>query len=414
VSAADEASARAAALAGRFADADLKAFALLTQGLVRASRHQRDASLVSFDEAMVAVTVESVSPITVGIVYCAVLEACYEMADIGRAREWTHTLSEWCAGQPDLVAFRGHCAVHRAETMRFEGAWSDALAEAALVCRRVTSDARGTGSRGVPIGAAYYEIAEIHRMRGEFAEAEQAYRDASQHGRPPEPGLALLRLAQGKHGIAEASIRTVLETPRPPFARASVLAASVEISLARKDLEAARRSADELAGIAAKLPTPFLQASAAQALGAVLLAQADERNALLRLREAWMAWQSLDLPYEAARVRVLMAVACRALGDVDAASMECAAARRVFDRLGAAPELARADQFLGRGASPCLTAREVEVIKLVASGRTNRTIARALGISERTVDRHVSNILAKLDLSSRAAATAYAYEHNLV
>jgi DNA-binding CsgD family transcriptional regulator len=283
-----------------------------------------------------------------------------------------------------------------------------------MVCRRVTSDPRGAAWRGVPIGSAYYEIAEIHRMRGALAAAEQAYRDASQHGRSPEPGLALLRLAQGKRGLAEASIRTALETPRPPYGRASVLAASVEIRIARKDLEAAHRSADELAEIATKLSTPFLQALAAQTRGAVMLAHGDARNALLRLREAWMAWQSLDVPYEAARVRVMMAVACRALGDLDVASLEYEAARRVFDRLGAAPDVARADELLGRGASPGLTAREVEVIKLVASGRTNRAIARALGISERTVDRHVSNILAKLDLSSRAAATAYAYEHNLV
>lgn len=415
VPAAEEASSRAGALAARFTDADLKAFALLTRGLATASQQQRDAARASFDEVMVAVTVENVSPIAVGIVYCAAIDACYEMADIGRAREWTQTLSRWCAGQPDLVAFRGRCAVHRAETLRFGGAWSKALAEAGQVCRSVPGDAGVTASwRALPIGAACYEMAEIHRMRGDLAEAEQFYRDASQHGRPPEPGLALLRLAQGKHTIAQASIRRALETPRPPYGRASVLAASVEISVAARDLEAARRSADELAGAAEALPTPFLDALSAQAAGTVRLAQGDAGQALSRLREAWMAWQSLDVPYEAARVRVLMGLACQALGDPEAASMECAAARRVFARLGAAPDVRRVDEILGWRASGSLTPREVQVIKAVASGRTNRAIARALGISERTVDRHVSNILTKLDLSSRAAATAYAYEHGLV
>lgn len=415
VAAAQDASDRAAALAARFADADLRAFALLAQGLTCASCQRWDAARAAFDEAMVAIAVDEVSPVTAGIMYCAVIDACYQMADLARAREWTETFARWCGGQPELVAFRGHCGVHRAQTMRFGGHWSNALAEAVQVCRVAAGDESVTPSwRGLPAGAACYEIAEVHRMRGEFAEADEAYREASRHGRSPDPGLPLLRLAQGRHANAAASIRRALEVPCPPASRALLLAAGVEIGIACGDLRAARRSADELAEISEALPTPFLHALSAQGLGAVLLAEGDARSALAQLRDAWMAWQDLEIPYDAARVRVLMGLACRDLGDCDAASMECAAARRVFERLGAAADVTRVDDLLGQHTDASLTPREVEVIKLVASGRTNRAIARVLGISERTVDRHLSNILTKLDLSSRTAAAAYAYEHGLV
>lgn len=413
VEAALDASAHATAIAGRCADGDLLAFSLLTQGLARARHGEWTAAAACFDEVMVAVSTGNVSPLAVGIVYCAVIEACYEIADVARAREWTDTLTQWCAAQPDLVAFRGHCGVHRAETLRFGGAWRNALAEASQVCRGSTGQA-GAPGRGFPIGAACYEIAEIHRMQGEFAKADANYREASLHGRTSEPGLALLRLAQGQRKTAVASIRQALEARLPRIARASVLAASVEIGVDGGDIAMARRSADELVQLAGDLPAPFLRALSSHALGAVLLAEGNPQEALTQLRDAWMGWQSLEIPYEAARVRVLIARACQALGDLAAASLECDAARRVFVRLGATHDVARLDALHGSSASGPLTPREVQVMKLVASGRTNRAIARALGISERTVDRHVSNILTKLDLSSRTAATAYAYEHGLL
>jgi DNA-binding NarL/FixJ family response regulator len=257
-------------------------------------------------------------------------------------------------------------------------------------------------------------MAEIYRKRGDDAKAEEAYRDASRYGRTPEPGLALLRLAQRRQQEAEASIRRALGEPRRRFARACVLAASVEIMIAGGDVPSARASADELAQLAADVPMPFLRALSGQALGAVLLAEGDARTALARLRGAWIEWQGLEMPYEAAQVRLLMASACRALDDNDAASMELDAARRVFLRLGAAPDAERVDEMLGSRAATGLTAREIEVIRLLARGETNRAIARTLDISERTVDRHVANIFTKLDVPSRAAATAYAYEHGLV
>jgi DNA-binding CsgD family transcriptional regulator len=418
--AAHDASRRAMQLGDRCADADLTAFARLVHGLTLASQGDHAGAAALFDEAMVAVTVAEVAPITVGTVYCAVIEACYELVDIGRAREWTDALSRWCGSQPDLVAFRGHCLVHRAETLRFCGSWSAALAEASRACGRPSQEAPGRDDdvhespRGYPIGAAFYETAEIHRMRGEFAEAEDAYREASRYGRTPEPGLALLRLAQGRQRVAEASIRRALAESRRRFGRACVLAACVEIMVAGRDLRAARGAADELATMAGATPVQFLRAVSAQSLGSVLLAEGESPAALAALRGAWVDWQALEMPYEAAKVRVLMALACRALEDEDAAGMELDAAQRVFARLGAAPDVARVDRLLGRRVAARLTPRETEVMRLVATGRSNRAIARALAISERTVDRHVSNILTKLDLSSRTAATAYAYEHGLV
>ena len=155
---------------------------------------------------------------------------------------------------------------------------------------------------------------------------------------------------------------------------------------------------------------------AAHAQGAVLLAEGDPRAALAVLRGAWLAWQELEVPYEAGRVRVLIGLACRELGDHDGAEMELDAARWVFRQLEAAPDLARVEALsdkAGAGAGG-LTARELQVLRLVAEGETNKAIAADLFISERTVDRHLSNIYAKLGVSSRAAATAHAYQHRLI
>jgi DNA-binding NarL/FixJ family response regulator len=284
------------------------------------------------------------------------------------------------------------------------------MAEADEACRRATR-------RGYPIAAAFYELAEIHRMRGKFAEAEEAYRQASQHGRSPEPGLALLRLAEGRRDVAATAIRRVLDQPQKRWERAHVLTAGVEIMMAVGDFAAARAAADDLRSMVAEVPALFLQATAAQAAGTVLLAERDPRAALAELRAAWMAYQELEMPFDAARVRTMIGLTCRELGDEDAAALEFDAARHVFLRLEATPYVAQVDRLLAdspTSVTPRLTARELQVIRLLAAGRTNRAIARQLTISERTVDRHVSNILTKLDLPSRTAATAYAYQHHLV
>jgi len=275
-------------------------------------------------------------------------------------------------------------------------------------CERLTDESA--------VGAAFYQLGELHRMRGEFEKAEATYRRANELGREPQPGLALLRLDQGQAGAADAAIRRVVDEAQDPIARARVLGAYVEIVLAGGEVAAARSAADELSRIAAEMDAPFLRALAERCAGAVLLAEGDARAALRALRQAWSGWRKLDAPYESARVRVLIGVACRALGDDDGADMEFDAARSSFQQLEAAPELARVEALCGipAVAAEGLTAREVEVLMLVATGKTNRAIADDLFISEKTIARHVSNIFIKLGLSSRSAATAYAYEHDLV
>jgi DNA-binding NarL/FixJ family response regulator len=414
---------RVADVASRSDDPELRAFALLGLAQASASRGDTAAAMALFDEAMVTVTTDSLSPISAGVVYCAVIEACYDVFDVARAREWTAALSRWCAPQSDLVPFRGHCLVHRAETLRLTGDWSSASVQAAQACAPVLDALEATSppaadrrARAYPIGAAFYELGEIHRMCGRFDDAEEAYRQAHLYGRSPEPGVALLRLAQGRFEAAEAAIRRAHGQRQKRIVRASILAAYVDISIVAHDHAAARDAARELATLADVVSAPYLRALSAHVHGSILLAEGKPRDALDALRASWVEWQLLDVPYEAARVRVAMGESCRQLGDPEAAEREFDAARQVFVRLGAAPDVARVNGLLAppSHAAQLLTPRELQVIKLIAAGDSNRRIAGALAISERTVDRHVSNILTKLDLPSRTAATAYAYEHGLV
>ena len=400
------------AVARRFGDADLETLGRVGRGEAMVALGDTRPAMAEFDQAMIAVLADEVSPTIVGIVYCSVIEACHSVFDLRRAQEWTTAMTEWCARQPDMARFRGQCLLRRAQLMQLRGHWGEAEREARLARDRLTHPRPDS-----VLGEAVYQQAELHRLRGAFIAAEAAYRQASELGRSPEPGLAQLRFASGRTEAAAAMIRRALsEAPDQPT-RARLLEPLVEISLATHDVVAARAAAAELRAIAAALDSVLLDAVATRAEGAVLLAAGNAAPALVNLRRSLAAWVDLDAPFDAARVRVLIARACEELGDADTAAMELDAARRTFRDLGAVPELARIEGMTADPADPRpggLTAREVEVLRLVASGMTNRAIAAELVLSDKTVARHLSNIFTKLGLSSRAAATAYAYEHELV
>ena len=402
---------QAAAIGDRFGDNDLRALARHGRGraLTRLGSIHEGASL--FDEAMVAVMANEVSPIAAGVVYCGVIEGCHEIFDLKRAQEWTAALGRWCDAQPDLIPYRGACLVRRSEMLQVRGVWSDALTEATRACERLLHGANRAG-----VALAFYQVAELHRLRGEFEQAEVAYEGARERGKNPEPGRALLQLAEGQVDAAVAAIRRAREEARDRKTRARVLIGAVEVFIAAKDAKAARDAADELAATALALDAPLIRAHARQAEGAVLLAESNPQAALEPLREAASLWRELEVPYEMARVGVRIGIACRSLGDHDSAALEFAAARRTFEQLGARPDVARVSELSGgsdhKPAGP-LTAREVEVLGLLATGRTNRAIAQHLRISEKTVARHLSNIFNKLGVSTRSAATAYAYQHRL-
>jgi DNA-binding CsgD family transcriptional regulator/tetratricopeptide (TPR) repeat protein len=402
--------AAAAEIGERFGDADLLALALHTQGdiVVRSGCVREGLGLL--DEAMVTATTETLSPRVTGIVYCGVILTCEQVYELRRAREWTAALTRWCEGQPDLLAFTGRCLVHRAQLMQLRGAWLEALEEAERAGRRL-EEAMNQGAAA----KACYLKGEVCRLRGEFGQAEEAYRQASQLGLEPQPGWALLRLAQGNSAAAAAAIRRALGETTDRLSRGGLLPAAVEIMLATGEVDDARSACRELEAIAADYESEMLEALYGQSRGAVELAAGDARAALVTLRQAFQAWQELEAPYEAARVRVLIGQACRALEDEDGFDLELEAARSVFQELGAAPDVVSLDALVGlEGDTHGLTARELEVLRLVASGKTNKEIAVALVISEHTVARHVQNIFTKLGVPSRTAAGAYAFEHDLV
>lgn len=417
----DHAAARAAAaevaeLGDRYKDHDLSALGRCFEGRALIKQGRLAEGLPLVDEAMVAATSGELSPIVTGLIYCDAIATCQQSYAHDRAREWTAALSGWCQAQPQLVPFAGTCLIHRSEIMQLGGAWPEAFEEARRASTRL-SQSRGSGA-----GHAFYQEGEIHRLRGELADAETAYTRASERGRDPHPGLALLRMAQGRIDLAAAATRRVVSATSDPLQRTRFLPAHVEIMLAASDLGEARRASDELSALADGFGMEMLSAMAQHAQGAVALAEGDARGAIDPLRHAQAAWQRVGAPYLGARIRLLVARAFQALGDDDGAALELDAAKKIFVQLGAAPDVAAIEALAAparAGTRPTagahsLSARELEVLLLVASGKTNRAIADVLFLSEKTVDRHVSNIFVKLDLPSRAAATAWAYQHGLV
>jgi ATP/maltotriose-dependent transcriptional regulator MalT len=397
------------AIAQRCNDADLLTLGVMCRGEAAVAGGDIERGLRLLDEAMLAVTTDELFPVCTGIVYCAVIGVCMDVLDIARAAQWTAVFDRWCNSQPDLVHFRGQCLIHRSQVSQLHGAWPQALEEAAQA-RAVLAEPIHPS-----LGLACYQEGELHRLRGEYDEAARAYGGAAECGHDPAPGAALLALATGDLAGARGSIgRMLAETSGPT--RPPLLAAAVEIALAVPDLAAARVAADELTELARVTGVRAHDANAAYAEGTVLLAEGDAAGALVRLRAASNAWHELGVPYELARTSVQLARACRQIGDKTSADREHASAIEIFERLGAQPELQRLTRqpqsatALAHG----VTGREREVLRLVASGKTNREIANELSISEHTVARHVQNLFAKLGVSSRSAATAYAYEHGVV
>ena len=402
---------RAAGIGARAGDADLVAFGLHLQGRALVWEGRVGEGFALLDEAMVAVVAGEISPLVAGTLYCGMIELCGEVADLRRAQEWTEALTAWWGKQPEMVTFTGQCLVHRAEILQLHGAWPEAVQEAKRALERFAHAADDYAT-----GAACYQQAELYRLSGDFAAAEDGYQQASRWGRQPQPGLALLRLAQGKAEVAAAASRRVVAETSETFRRVKLLPAHVEIMLTVGDLQAAQDAVAELTQIASAYDTPALRAMADHARGVALLTEGNAEAALVALRAAWQVWRELQAPYEAARVRVLIGLACRALEDEEAAAMELDAARSVFAQLGATPDLARLEAFAHGDTAKAhgLTARELEVLRLLATGRTNHAIARELHLADKTVERHVSNVFTKLGVSSRAAATAHAYQHRLL
>jgi DNA-binding CsgD family transcriptional regulator len=396
----------------RFGVTDLTVLGRMSIGDSLVERGEVVRGTALFDEVMAATTAGEVSPILVGIVYCAVIGACHRSFDVRRAHEWTAAFNQWCESEPELVPYRGECLVFRCEIMQMQGAWPLAMEEIMRATDAFSED------RFLPwAGDAFYQQAELYRLRGDYAQAEAAYRRAGQQGNSLHPGIALMRLAQGRADVAAATIRRLFAEAGNDLDRARLLPAHIEIMIAAGDLEAAETSTRELTALALQRNVRYLQALAGQATGALLLARGRAAEALPPLRGALECWFDMNAPFEAARVRSLIGLACRALGDEDTASLEFDAAAETFSRLGANPDLERlqrlrsAPEAAGAGG---LTERELEVLRLVAAGSSNRAIAEQLVVSEHTVRRHLQNIFAKLGVSSRSAATAYAYQHSLI
>ncbi len=391
-------------------DPDLLALGLCSQGRLAIYSGHIAEGLALLDESMAGVAAGEVAPVIFGHVYCTAIEGCQEIADFGRVAEWTSALHRWCASQPGLVAFTGQCSVHRGQVMRLRGAWPEALDEFASAIRRYqaanTLDA---------IGLAECERGDVLRLKGDYDAAEEAYQRSGERGFDPQPGLALLWLARGSSDAAAAAIRRLLAETGDPVSRCRLLPPAVDVLVAVGAVEEARAAAADLDQVAALVGTQALKASAAYASGAIELAHGDAGGALPYLRKARQLWARADCPFEGARVRHLTGRALAVLGDQESARQELEAAEAGFRELGATPSAQEVERLLRPEGHPAgLTAREVEVLRLVASGRSNTQIATELVLSEKTVARHLSNIFTKLDVGSRTAAAAYAFEHGLV
>lgn len=396
-----------AVVADRTGDRELAAHAAFGRGKCLTTLGRTAEGLAGLDQAMAAVDHGDVSPNWTCVFFRVVLDVAHEAFDLRRAQRWTSAFEQWCRAQPDLIAYSGQSHAYRAQLLRLHGEW----AEASAAANRSEECLRAGDFTAAYV--ANYQLAELHRLRGEFRAAELHYRRAAETGWDPQPGFALLRIAQGQIADGQAMIRHAV-AGADEGTRRRLLPALVEVELASGEVGAARRAADDLSALSRSSPTPMLEAEARLAEVRVLMAEGDSAGALPAVEAAAVSWSALGAPLEMARCRVLKARILRELDQTDAASADLDAARAVFVELGAGPALAEVNELSGVRPTGALTERELEVLRLVSTGLTNRGVATRLSLSEKTVARHLSNIFGKLGLSTRSAATAYAYENGLL
>jgi class 3 adenylate cyclase len=337
---------RAYELAKRVGDRDVQVLALSGRGRASIKAGDIEAGLRLLDEATASAMCGDLKPHAAGLVYCITISSCQDLGDYRRAAEWTEAANTWC-DKLDVTGFPGACRIHRAEILRLRGEWGAAEEQALAACEELLDFDRSITAGG------HYEVGEIRRRRGDFAGAEESYRITNELGRDPQPGLALLRLSEGKVDAAVAGVAASLADLTDPLARLRRLPAQVEISLAAGDVPSARAAADELEAIvdAYKIGarrTPAFDASVQFARGQIALAEKDLTRAVASLRHAREEWQGVGAPYETARVRAVLGIALRQSGEEHASTAELEGALAAFERLGAALDEARVKELLGR------------------------------------------------------------------
>lgn len=403
--AAIEAARAVAEIGARHGDETLCAYALVGEGVALIKQGRVREGLAALDEAMLPVVAGRVRPTWAGNIYCQLMSVCHELADLRRARQWTDATARWCEGFSNAVMFLGVCRVHRAQLLQVHGDWALAEEEVAQVCRDLA--AMNVGA----VGLALYELGEVRRMRGDLPGAAAAYAQAHEHGKEPQPGLALVWIAEGRPAAALEALAACEARTIDPLAKTRLWEALAQAAVAVDDLAAAGAAADALDEAAATYASPGLLAAATQTRGRVCLAADDTAAAVAVLRSACQQWQDLDAPYQLARTRLVLGEALARGGDEHGALLERDAAVAALTRLGVISATGA-----GRPAAlpDGITRREAEVLALVAQGLTNREAADALVLSERTVARHLANLYTKIGVTTRTAATTYAHRHGLV
>ena len=399
---------RAVELGSATADADLMAMALQARGRALVACGRVEEGFAALDEAMVAVVNGELAPLFTGWVFCNALSTCHDLADLSRAVQWSEAATRWCDDLRDGRLYPGICRLHVVELASLRGTWEAAAALAQRACDELTShDPRYAGE-------AHYLIGELHRLTGEFDLAEESFTHAHQLGRRPQPGLARVRMSQGRLDAAVKALRLALDAaPSGPLRRAELLVALADAHVAVGDIDAAAAASTALAEVAAEVASDYIGAMALSTEATVLLARGVAVDACRRAGQAIELFQSLNLPYDGARAQAVRGAAARLLNDDDTAQLDFAAALETFRRLGAEPDARHVEALLGVAPASPLSSREIEVLRVVARGATNKEVAAELLVSEHTVARHLSNIYTKLGVGSRSAATAFAYEHSL-